>query len=181
MHNWTSFCFRNAGAWRVDAVETIAGPGLEIMDAAMEVVAGAAEDPRGVVLRGVQSNIRYSTTPERAELLARQEGLGRPHATCAALIPISKNDDWWKLAQDERRAIFEEQSKHHTIGRDYLPQISRRLYHARDLGEPFDFLTWFEYAPGHQNMFEDLLDHLRASREWTYVSREVDIRLTRAG
>ncbi len=29
----------------------------------------------------------------------------------------------------------------------YLLAVARRLYHCRDLGEPFDFLTWFEYAP----------------------------------
>lgn len=180
MHNWTSFCFGETGEWSVASVATVAGGGIELLAGAMAVRPGAPAEGESVILRGVQSNIRYSTTPERAELLARQEGLGRPQAICAALIPISKNDDWWKLAQDERRAIFEEQSKHHSIGREYLPQISRRLYHSRDLGEPFDFLTWFEYAPGHEAMFEDLLGHLRASREWAYVSREVDIRLTRA-
>jgi hypothetical protein len=25
----------------------------------------------------------------------------------------------------------------------YMAAVARRLYHARDLGEPFDFLTWF--------------------------------------
>jgi hypothetical protein len=54
------------------------------------------------------------------------------------------------------------------------------LHHARDLGEPFDFLTWFEYAPEHANAFEELVAELRASEEWRYVEREVDIRLVRA-
>jgi hypothetical protein len=44
---------------------------------------------------------------------------------------------------------------------------------------PFDFLTWFEYAPEHSDAFEDLVRKLRASKEWTYVDREVDIRLSR--
>jgi hypothetical protein len=33
-------------------------------------------------------------------------------ATRAARIPIRKTGEWWSLAQDERRAIFEERSKH---------------------------------------------------------------------
>jgi hypothetical protein len=48
------------------------------------------------------------------------------------------------------------------------------------LGEPFDFLTWFEYAPEHATIFEDLVGVLRATDEWTYVEREVDLRLARA-
>ncbi len=62
----------------------------------------------------------------------------------------------------------------------YLPAIARRLHHCRDLGEPFDFLTWFEYAPKHSEAFEELVGRLRETEEWVYVEREVDIRLTRA-
>jgi len=63
---------------------------------------------------------------------------------------------------------------------EYLPAIARRLHHSRDLGEPFDFLTWFEYAPEHSNIFEELVSRLRGTREWQYVDCEVDIRLVRA-
>ncbi|MGZ8095236.1 MAG: chlorite dismutase family protein, partial [Methylosarcina sp.] len=103
-------------------------------------------------------------------------------ATCAAFIPIRKNAAWWNLTQDERRAIFEEQSGHIKTSLNYLPAIARRLYHCRDLSEnePFDFLTWFEYAPSDASLFEDLTAELRASLEWAYVDREVDIRLIRA-
>jgi len=85
------------------------------------------------------------------------------------------------LSQDERRAVFEERSRHIAIGLKYLPPIARRLHHCRDLSEsePFDFLTWFEYAPEYQSAFEDLLTELRASAEWNYVEREVDIRVVR--
>ena len=48
-----------------------------------------------------------------------------------------------------------------------------------DLGEPFDFLTWFEYAPGDSEAFEELVGALRATEEWRYVEREVDVRLER--
>jgi hypothetical protein len=60
-----------------------------------------------------------------------------------------------------------------------LPAIARRLYHCRDLGQEFDFLTWFEYAPQHATPFEELVQALRETTEWKYVEREVDIRLVR--
>jgi hypothetical protein len=83
------------------------------------------------------------------------------------------------LSQDERRAIFEEQSRHIGIGLTYLPAVARRLHHSRELGEPFDLLTWFEYAPEQSRDFEELVRKLRNTAEWDYVDREVDIRLTR--
>lgn len=76
--------------------------------------------------------------------------------------------------------MFERQSAHIGIGMKYLPGIARRLHHCRDLDhdQPFDFLTWFEYAPAEVAAFDDLLAALRTSPEWTYVERELDIRLT---
>jgi chlorite dismutase len=81
----------------------------------------------------------------------------------AALIPIKKSADWWALAQDERRAIFEERSHHIAISLGYLPMVARRLHHSRDLSQPFDFLTWFEYAPAVSDAFEELVGRLRGS------------------
>jgi hypothetical protein len=133
------------------------------------------------LLRGIRSNTRYTTAEERLQLEARQEGLGRSDSTLAVLIPIKKTEEWWQLSQDDRREIFEEKSKHTSVGLRYLPAIARRLYHCRDLSpdEPFDFLTWFEFSPQHEKDFDDLLLHLRASREWDFVEREVDVRLRR--
>lgn len=150
----------------------------------LSVVADPQVDaPSGTtwVLRGITSNERYVHRDEKTALVARQEGLGRPDSTCAALIPIRKTPAWWALPQDERREIFEAQSRHIAIGLKYLPAIARRLHHCRDLGpdEPFDFLTWFEYAPSDGAAFAELLAELRASPEWAYVDREVDLRLTR--
>jgi hypothetical protein len=56
------------------------------------------------------------------------------------------------------------------------------LHHCRDLGgnDPFDFITWFEFAPADTGAFNELLAALRASPEWQYVDREVDIRLKQA-
>jgi chlorite dismutase len=130
-------------------------------------------------LRGVSGHVRYVERAEKQRLAAATPALGRSEATLAALIPIRKSDAWWDLAQDERRAILETRSQHIVIGMRYLPAIARRLSHSRELGEPFDFVTWFEYAPEHAAGFEELLQALRASEEWRYVEREVDVRLRR--
>lgn len=174
----------NAGAWRVEEVRTVAGDPIPLA-ARVSVIAGPpAEAPPDAAwrLRGITSNERYVVREEKLALLAKQEGLGRTASTRAALIPIRKNAAWWALAQDERRDLFEAQSRHIAIGMRYLPAIARRLHHCRDLGpdEPFDFLTWFEYAPSDCAAFESLLQALRASPEWDYVDREVDIRLSRS-
>lgn len=133
------------------------------------------------LVRGITSNERYVVREEKAALVSRQEGLGREASTRAALIPIRKSVAWWALPQDERREIFEARSRHIAIGLKYLPAVARRLHHCRDLGpdEPFDFLTWFEYASSDSAAFEELVQALRASPEWEYVEREFDIRLTR--
>jgi len=128
-------------------------------------------------VRGIPSYERYVNRNEQAELEAASPPLGRTEATNAALIPISKSPAWWGLPQDERREIFEEESHHISTGMKYLPAVARRLYHGRDLGEDFDFLTWFEFSPEDASAFEELVSLMRATREWTYVVREVDLRL----
>ena len=177
-----TFAGGDSGAWRIVGMTTVAGEPLPEASR-VSVIAGAA-DAHGArwCLRGITSNERYVTRGEKGELVAKQQGLGRPESACAALIPIRKKPAWWALAQDERRRIFEESSKHVGIGLKYLPAVARRLHHCRDLGEgePFDFLTWFEYAPGDAAAFDALVAELRASEEWRWVEREVDIRVVRA-
>lgn len=176
-----TFAAGPTGAWRIASIAPVAGATLPPAER-LEVTEAAAPGPGAQAawtLRAVTSNTRYTTRVETGALQARQEGLRRPGATRAALIPIRKSDAWWALAQDERRAVFEEQSRHIAIGMDYLPAIARRLHHCRELAEPFDFLTWFEYAPEHEAAFDAMLDRLRATEEWAYVEREVDIRLVR--
>jgi chlorite dismutase len=178
------FCFLGGetGTWRVAKTSTIIGEPLPIARR-LSVVAGEAVLPQGAswLLRGITSNDRYVTRQEKNELVARQPGLGRPEAIHAALVPIRKSAAWWALAQDDRRRIFEDQSMHTATGLKYLPAIARRLHHCRDLGtnEPFDFLTWFEFAPSDAPAFDELVRELRASSEWKYVDREIDIRLVR--
>ena len=181
LRHTTAFVGGPTGVWQVVRGEAVRGPALPPVQrvAVYEGGAPGAASTGGWVLRGVASYERYVRREEHEALAARQPVLGRPSARCAALIPIAKSAAWWALAQDERRAILEERSHHIVTGVAYLPAIARRLYHGHDLGEPFDFLTWFEFAPEHANAFEELVERLRATEEWTYVEREVDIRLTR--
>ncbi len=178
-----SFVGGDTGLWCITSMRAVAGESMA-QAARLAVVPDMAEAgaaPSSWVLRGITSNERYVVRSEKDQLLARQQGLGRSEATCAALIPIRKSPAWWALTQDERRAIFEEQSHHTRIGLNYLPAVARRLHHCRDLSgdEPFDFLTWFEFAPAHEGAFNHMLAELRATPEWSYVEREVDIRLVR--
>ena len=175
------FVAATTGKWQVDRVSPVTGEALPLTArlAVLEGVGTAMPPEFAWALRGVTSNPRYTNRAELNALGAVQQGLLRSQATRAALIPIRKTDAWWSLAQDERRAILEEQSQHISIGLEYLPAVARRLYHSRELGEPFDFLTWFEYAPMYAADFEELVRRLRQTPEWAYVDREVDIRLSR--
>jgi hypothetical protein len=176
-----TFAGGSRGDWRVERIVPVRGASLPSADR-LHVVEGdqpGASTSAVWSLRGVTSNLHYTSEGERLALLAAQPPLGRAGATKAALIPVRKSDRWWGLAQDERRAIFEERSHHINTGLRYLPAVARRLHHCRELGEPFDFLTWFEYAPEDERGFEQLVDQLRRTEEWTYVDREVDVRLAK--
>lgn len=179
---FTIFTGGDTGTWNILSMASVIGDSL--MPASHLAIAPSASLGDAAVtpwrLLGVTSHVRYVERAEKIALTEVQAGLGRAEATRAALIPIRKSAAWWELTQDERRKVFEDKSHHIAASLKYLPAIARQLYHCRDLGEPFDFLTWFEYAPEHATMFEDLVGVLRATEEWTYVEREVDIRLARA-
>jgi hypothetical protein len=177
-----SFVASKSGDWRIERMDVICGDGLAAArNVSMVRGEAVAPDDAGWVLRGVTSNLRYTTDAERKNLVSRQAGLGREQARRAALIPIRKNEAWWQMAQDERRQIFEESSHHIEIGYDYLPAVARQLHHSRDLGEGFDFLTWFEYGAADEAAFDELVRRLRETEEWRFVDREIDIRLVRDG
>ena len=183
MHNLYAFVGGKLGKWRVLSVSAVRGASLDPVDHIDVRPAGGDLQANGNAwcLHGQISNLRYATRAELTALRSSQEPLGRMQARRAALIPIKKTAAWWDLAQDERRAIFEEQSHHTEFGLKYLPAIARQLYHCRDMAQPFDFLTWFEYAPEFADAFEELVAKLRCTTEWQYVDREVDIRLERQG
>jgi hypothetical protein len=145
---YTVFAGGVVGAWRVESIEPVTGPSLPLVSRlAIFGEGGLGELDVAWTLRGLTSNLRYTRRNEQDALAATQAELGRPEATRAALIPITKSEAWWRLSQDERRELFEERSHHIAIGLEYLPAVARRLYHGHDLDEGFDFLTWFEYAP----------------------------------
>jgi hypothetical protein len=179
MSNLWSFLGGNRGPWRVESMSALCGDALAEVER-LDIVNGDAKMAGATWnLQGVTSNLRYANREEVAALKAIQPVLGRAEASCAALIPIKKSAAWWNLAQDERRAIFEETSHHNAIGLEYLPAVARRLHHCRDLGGEFDFLTYFEFAPQHAGDFDEMVKRLRSQLEWEWVEREVDIRLVR--
>lgn len=174
-----TFVGGDKGLWNVIRMSPVIGDDLARVER-VEIFSGNPDQaPEGCqwILRGITSNERYVTRQEQDALKAIQPSIGRPEATCAALIPIKKSAAWWQLPQDERRAIFETSSHHIEAGLKHLPAVARRLHHGYDLGEPFDFLTWFEYPPDHAEAFEALVSAMRETEEWDYVEREVDIRL----
>jgi hypothetical protein len=175
-----TFLGGDSGAWTVERMHAVKGDELPRVTH-LDTVAGTDAGPRGAVwsLRGVAGHARYVEKREKVDLDGASPPLARPEATMGALIPIRKSAAWWALAQDERRAIFEGKSGHIRDTMKYLPRVARRLYHARDLGESFDFLTWFEFAPEHAGAFDELLAMLREREEWRYVEREVEIRVRR--
>src|SRR6516165_2216983 len=160
------------GMWRVLAIRPVEGDGLPPVE---RVAVCRGDEPSPVesqwTLSGVISNTRYVERSEQQELTLKQAPLSRSEATRAALIPIRKAAAWWDLTQEERRNVFENKSHHIAEGIRYLPSVARQLYHSRDIGEPFDFLTWFEYAPQHSEAFEELVRTLRNTEEWRYVGR----------
>jgi chlorite dismutase len=181
---FTTFRGGQTGAWRVTALASVKGEGLAPVRSLSVVHSEAIAlpllpSPTSWRLAGVISYLRYVERAEQVLLAEVHAELGRPASSHAALIPIKKSPAWWALTQSERRSIFEEKSCHIASSLKYLPMIARQLYHCRDLGEPFDFLTWFEYAPEHTALFEDLVGVLRATEEWSFVEREVDVRVMR--
>lgn len=174
----------HTGEWQIVLQHTLKGPPIASVPRMAIVSGDLAQVPSDCswLLRGVATNDRYTTSAEKAELVKRQAPIGRPEATSAALILLRKNADWWALAQDQRRAILEEQSHHIAIGLRYLPAVARRLPHCRDLGtdEPFDFLGLLDYAPADAATFDGMLGELRSTKEWAFMDREIDIRMVKA-
>ena len=181
---FTVFRGGQSGAWRVTRFAPVKGaalsptPSLSVVHS-LTIALPILPSTTSWRLAGFASHLRYTERAEKNQLDAVQSEIGRPEATHAALIPIKKSATWWEMTQEERREIFEDRSHHIANSLKYLPTIARQLYHSRDLGEPFDFLTWFEYEPAQTEAFEELVGTLRATEEWNYVDREVDIRVER--
>lgn len=163
------------GAWKIERVVVVIGDGLPPAERLDRQAGLITPTVYAWTFQGVSGHARYVERRERGMLDAASPPLDRPDARKGVFIPMCKSPQWWAMTQEERRAIFEERSHHIADSMKYLPAIARGLYHSRDLGGPFDFLTWFEFAPGHAGAFEDLLHALRASEEWRYVDREIEV------
>lgn len=176
----TSFIGGEFGDWNVEAFHICKGsPISEVRRLEISTAAPVSKRKVAWTLKGVESNLRYTTLREKELLQLRPSLLGKTNFTKAALIPIKKTEDWWLLAQDQRRNILEEQSRHISFGSKYLDVVSRKLFHSKDLGQAFDFITWFEFPPDGEDAFDLLVHTLRQSEEWKYVEREIDIRLSK--
>lgn len=172
------------GEWVTTSQRTCSGASWPTVER-VSMIAGPAnrEEPGSVwELSGVTTNDRYTTRLEKEQLVAKQASVGRPEAVHGALLLLRKNADWWSRSQEERRHILEEESHHIAIGLKYLPAVSRRLLHCRDLerSAPFDFLGFLDFRPSEEASFDELLARLRATREWSFMEREIDIRLSRS-
>lgn len=181
---FTTFRGGESGGWQVVSATPVKGDGLALtryLSVTQTAAVALPLVPSRISWRlvGVASHVRYVERGEKEQLSGVEAALKRPEATQAAMIPIKKSAAWWELTQEERRRIFEDKSHHIGHSMKYLPAIARQLYHCRDLCEPFDFLTWFEFAPEHAAMFDKLVGMLRATEEWSYVEREVDVRVTK--
>jgi hypothetical protein len=180
----TTFTGGRTGSMAVTSQVTLSGAPIARVEAvamAAGIAVGMPADARWS-FHGVTSNDRYTTRAEKTALIGRQVPVGRPEARRAALILLRKSADWWALTQDERRAVLEEESHHIAIGMRYLPAVSRHLLHCRDLGDaaPFDFIGFLDFAPESEAAFDRMLAQLRATKEWSYMEREIDIRLTKS-
>ena len=88
-----TFIGGNTGSWRIVDLMPVVGETLAVAERLEISNESASVIPSGAKwsLRGVASNERYTIRAEKDLLLGRQVALGRPEATCAALIPSRKS------------------------------------------------------------------------------------------
>src|SRR6516165_567592 len=127
-----AFVAGSSGIWRIERITAVAGESLPPAErlVVIERPEGSGRLKAAGFCEAQRAISRYTNREEEKALSVKQEMLLRPQATRAALIPIRKTAAWWDLAQDERRAIFEEQSHHIGIGMEYLPAVARRRHHS---------------------------------------------------
>lgn len=174
------------GDWAIVSNTTVKGAPQDLHGSTFIMeTEGVQPPPKGTLLTlagMTNSNLRYTSRKEMDAMMAKGPNLlGRSESTLGALVLLKKDDAWWSMVQDERSDLLLK-SRHVEMGLKALPNIARRLHHVRDMPDwdgEWDFLTWFEYSPEDEHLFDELLVGLRASPEWGHIEREVDIRLKR--
>lgn len=164
---------------RVDAVIGTETPEPGWTMARLESESRTAPDLPLVYL-GRSQSLQY-TSPEQQAALAHAHGEFGAGAT-TVIIPIRKSEAWWGLSAEDRRAHFRVGAGHTHTGAPYVDRVYRKLYHSRSMGLPYDFVTYFEFAPEDAGYFRDLLQELRDQNrnpEWRYVEWECEIWLTK--
>ncbi len=174
-----SFIAGDRGSWEVVSMRTTIGASLEsapFLDVRNEYVMKLPVDFRWL-LRGVSSKSK-GLRPSDGEVMIPRPQLGRKGACCAAFMPVKRSRDWWSLTDGERREICG-RSRDADLRGNPTGMVASRFHHSRELGEPFDFLMWFEYSPGDAALIDEVIASIRESEEWRYVEREADVRLVR--
>ena len=102
----------------------------------------------------------------------------------AVFLPQNKTRAWWDMDWMRRESFFlprydddgTVRAKGHALATaDGIPHIVRRLYHhplGYGLDAGYDFLGYFEFAPGHARIFDSIMAGLRdraQNPEWNYV------------
>ena len=102
----------------------------------------------------------------------------------AAVTPINKTEDWWKMDFLHRESFFlpryDEQETmvvrgHALASAEGIPRITRRLVHSPNgygLPNSYDFVGYFEFAEKDALIFRKVMDGLRDIKqnpEWKYV------------
>jgi hypothetical protein len=138
---------------------------------------------RGVALVGVAQHPTYTSAAEGRRLRAVER---QQRGDTAVLVPIRKSEEWWRLGQDQRLALFRGSRPHGghlAVAMPFASRVLRRLYHARYLpGSAWDFLAYFELDAGDTDAIRALLAAMRDPHEssaWQFVERESEIWLRR--
>ena len=170
-----------SGSWCVESTETFSGPELKPVTH-LEIIGGRiGRAPQGTawILPAIVSSTRYITREEPRSMAAMKSRFPQDGTPSAALVLIRKSAEWWDLAGEERRDIIEARSRQVDARLRTLPAIARRFTLHRDGSDAFDFLTWFEFDAQDSAVIDDLASAIRATDEWNYVEREIEIRLSK--
>jgi hypothetical protein len=138
-----------------------------------------------IVIDGSERMPRYSSAEMKTfaykHALCRQSGRVSPNAI---VVPMSKTAAWWEKSALERHSYFYPHHQdssgspvkgHAKAAEAGISKVFRRLYHNPDgyqRPNEFDFITYFECADQHVQVFDEICRALRDERqnpEWKFV------------